>query len=160
MLPNISDPASDYGLPKRNYKEVVDPTTEFDQSQIEALCVDVAALTQTACRAWVIVDTDGTLLAHSAVWGSTNAVAPTVTRNSAGNYTVQWAAGYYDLNPTVDRRVFRAPNIQLTKVGLQAVTGGASAIEAVGVVTDTRTVTVHILVGGVYTDKKFGLWVY
>lgn len=159
MLPDTSDPST-YGLPKANLSEVVDPNTEFDYGEVEAWAIDCAAMTQTACRAWVVVDGDGTLLYHAAVWGNTVAVAPTVTRVGAGEYTIAWATSYYDLNPTVDRRVLHVVNIRNAKAQRLAKDGTGAILELSAEIDDAHTVSVDNYVGGVHTDVKFGLWVY
>jgi hypothetical protein len=115
MLPNVSDPATDYGLPKNNRdtQGPVDPTKELDYAEYERLATDMAANTHTAPRAWVYVTFAAgvpSVSTFDSVWGSAVAVKPSITDNGAGDTTLTWtAAKYDDLNPTPARRTTRAP---------------------------------------------------
>lgn len=103
-LPNITDPV-EYGLPKTDHDFVADPETDLAAKEYEALAIDVASLSYTAPRAIAAVGATGNLVNHSAVWGDTDQVKPTVTYVSTGQYTITWASSYSDLNPTPDRRI-------------------------------------------------------
>ena len=105
-LPNITD-AVEYGLPLKDFDFVADPETDLSATFYENMAVDVAALSFTAPRAIAQVDSSGALVGHSAMWGNTDQVKPTVTYVSEGRYTITWASSYTDLNPTPDRRVTR-----------------------------------------------------
>ena len=113
MLPDITGPET-YGLPKSDYDSVVNPETDLSAAQYESLAIDVSALTCCGVRAWAKITGGATpiVASHGAVWGATNSVKPTVVRNSAGTFTITWAASYYDLNPTPDRRVLRYVNFK------------------------------------------------
>lgn len=84
----------------RDYDAIVDPQTEMGAVCQNRLAVEVVAHAHTKSIAWARVTVAAgvaTLAAHSAVWGATGAVAPTVTRLAAGQVKVEWAAQYNDL---------------------------------------------------------------
>lgn len=122
MLPNTSDPQTDYGLPYDDYDPngVVNPRTEQSASFAENSLVDIAALTMVAPRAHVHVLNANVAIInwHSAVWGDTDAVKPTISRTSAGVVVLTWAlsGGYPDLNPTPARKVYRTASFHWAQV--------------------------------------------
>lgn len=117
------DPSTDFGLPKSNFKPVVNPTTDLDASEYEEVAVTLAGYTMAADKAWVAVSagtaasTSGQMLkAHGAIWGNTSTVAPTVARASTGSYTITWATSYTDINPTPARVSTAAVNLEFASV--------------------------------------------
>lgn len=130
-LPSNLDATADFGLPYNNYSDVADPETDVDKTYFENLCIGAAGMSMTAPRAWVVVSAaSGIVISHSAVWGDSDAVKPTVTVVSTGEYTITWATSYTDLNPTVDRVVTSTVNlraIQLSLNGLGIVRGTVAA---------------------------------
>ncbi|MFA4900978.1 MAG: hypothetical protein WC563_15775 [Brevundimonas sp.] len=105
---------------------MIDPETDLDFSEYEAMATDVAASTHVLPRAIVIVAVGGgaaAVTAYRSVWGDEPAVWPTVAYNNVGDTTLTWVAGGYpDLNTTPARRVTRAPafiacQIQSVKAG-------------------------------------------
>lgn len=158
MLPDVTAPET-YGLPKTDYDTVVDPTKELAAAEYEAMAVDVAGLTHAACKAWAYITGGASPVVsdHGAVWGDTEAVKPTVSRSGAGIFVVTWAASYYDLNPTVSRRVLRSVNIRWAHaaVSVPAVT----AYPACVALTSARSVTITIGTGASKDDSTFFVWV-
>jgi hypothetical protein len=130
-FPYSSDPA-DFGLPKSNYNPVVDPTTDLDYAEYERCACACAAMTVSAFRAHIAVSaasttaaTTGTMVkAHSAVWGDTLAVRPTVARTATGAYTVTWAASYVDNNPTPSRQTSGAVSFTVAQATAQTPPAG------------------------------------
>jgi len=109
-LPDILDPSTDFGLPKSNYKPIADPTKEVDFAEYERLAIAVAGLSYSCPKAWVKISaaaaTAGAMLIdHSAMWGDSSSVKPTIARASTGSFTITWSAAYADLNPTISRQV-------------------------------------------------------
>lgn len=88
-----------FGGPYTDYDAVVDPETEFSATNLNKLAATAAALANVSPRAWcVVTNASGwSILSHGAVWGSSDAVKPTVARNSTGNYTITWQTSYTDL---------------------------------------------------------------
>lgn len=104
ILPDVSSHAT-FGGEKRNVRPIRVPDAEVDADEFNALVGSVVGASHTACRAWARVTISGgtaTLADHDAVWGSTDAVKPTVARASAGRFTVTWATSYDDLRDTPD----------------------------------------------------------
>ncbi|MFA4900903.1 MAG: hypothetical protein WC563_15400 [Brevundimonas sp.] len=124
MLPVISDPQADYGLPKNNRdaRGPVQPDKEIDAADLERAMVDLAAMSHTCPRAtFLLIVSGGAALVgnYRSVWGDTLAVTPAVAYTGAGNVTVTWAVGGYpDLNPTPARQVTRAPSFQGAQVSI------------------------------------------
>ncbi|MFA4901042.1 MAG: hypothetical protein WC563_16105 [Brevundimonas sp.] len=141
MLPNNSDPGSEYGLPKSNFDAdgIIDPETDFPASEYEALAVDAAAGTHTTWRAIVLVNWSivipSVVIGYRSVWGDEPAVWPVAVSIAAGHCRVDWsAAGYPDLNPTPSRQVTRAPSfiackVQLGRPGFHRPTVSAASVD-------------------------------
>lgn len=97
-LPDVDD-LSTLGGEISDYRPVPDPTVERNATQSNAIAGNVAMMTAVAWRAWARCELrSGTqsVLAHAAVWGSTDGVKPTLARTSAGVYTVTWATTQTD----------------------------------------------------------------
>lgn len=100
-LPDV-DAASTYGLPFSDYAPVEDPTTDLASALFNLVGMNVAGMTQTACRAWVAFvgnassPTDPTSFVHGAVWGNGLSVKPTDARTGTGVYTFTWPATVTD----------------------------------------------------------------
>lgn len=154
MLPNIDDPVTDFELPYEDFSFQVDPETDVPASVIEKFGVELSAISQTIGRVLVHVDADASpsIVSHRAVWGNTSAVAPTLTRNGAGDYTLTWAASYEDLNPTAAKRETHSVNFQFAGATLCA----AGFIHTVWTANTIRVYTVNI--GGVAADIDFCVW--
>jgi hypothetical protein len=101
-LPDV-DALATYGGALFDYSAPVDPTTDRPASGANQAYNNVAAMTQTACRAWVRLTLNGSatpvLVAHASHWGNAIGVAPTFTRTSAGIYTITWPATVLDFIP-------------------------------------------------------------
>lgn len=165
MLPNVSAP-SEYGLPKTNYDSngVVDPETELDAPEYERIAVDVAAMSHVSPRAIVVCTVAGgvvTIAAYRSVWGDEPAVWPVATYNGAGDYTLTWAAGgYADLNPTVTRRVTRAPNFIAADVVVNDSTGVLARTARVHTVAANSARVLVFDAAEAAIDVGFTIWVY
>lgn len=104
VLPDTAD-LSTFGGTFVNVAPVVDPTTDMDATYQNRINAQLAMLSHTAVRAWARVTISGTtptVADHDAVWGGTPAVAPSVTRDAPGQYTVTWASSYDDLQSTAE----------------------------------------------------------
>lgn len=163
MLPNVSDPANEYGLPKTNYDAdgPIDPETDLDFAEYEALATDTAAMSHTAPRALVKVDVNAgacTVVGYRSVWGDTPAVYPVAAYVNVGQYTVTWLpGGYPDLNPTPARRETRAPNLFGGKTSIRQ---AVAATTATLCTPNVAAVYVYEASTGAATDAHFLLAVY
>ena len=95
-LPEI-DAFATYGGSKANYAPVEDSTTDVDAAWWNLIAMNVAGMTQTACRAWVAFigkasspPDDPASNIHGAVWGNGLSVKPTMARTGTGVYTATW----------------------------------------------------------------------
>jgi hypothetical protein len=94
-LPGI-DSLADYGDAKSDFAPVEDPTTDESAEHRNLYAANVAAMTQTVCRAWVaftghaVTPVDPDYHIHGAVWGDTAGVKPTVVHDSTGVYVIEW----------------------------------------------------------------------
>jgi hypothetical protein len=165
MLPGISDP-TEYGLPFDDYDSdgVIDPTTEQTAAQYEKDAVDLAAMTHTAARAIVVCTVAGaaiTVTSYRSVWGDAAGVYPTATYTGAGNYLLTWlVGGYPDLNPTVARRVTRAPAFVAAGAIANAI-GVVAGIMVPQTAVTANTVVVQIRNSAdALADASFTVWVY
>ena len=98
MLPEIAT-FSDYGGEKQDYSAPEDPTTDRSADEMNPALADVAAGTRTAVRAYVEFRANPPncdLVVHDAVWGNSIPVAPVLTYNGAGDYTVTFPASITD----------------------------------------------------------------
>lgn len=77
-----------------------DLTTDQGAAENNILKADVAAMTQTACRAWARFTLNGAgtpvLVAHASNWGADPGVAPSAARVSSGRFRVTWPATVTD----------------------------------------------------------------
>jgi hypothetical protein len=158
MLPNTDDPVVDFELPYEDYSFQVDPETDVRAGVVENFAVEIAALSQTAGRAMVQVDADASpaIIAHRAVWGNTAGVAPTLTRNGAGDYTLTWAASYDNLNPTPERQVTGSVNFQGAGASLNE--SGAGMIAVLFTPNTIQVLTYNA--AGAAADIDFTAWGY
>lgn len=116
-LPDRDDFAGTFGGPYSNYKSVEDPTTDVDATAGNKLMCDVAMMTHTAIRAWVVFTgityTSGTMLIvpddHDAMWGSSTGVRPVIDQTAAGIYHATWAASQNDELVVAHSLIIRYP---------------------------------------------------
>ena len=79
-----------------DYSAVADPTTDLPAEASNEMRADVAAMTRTAIRAWCGFTIDGYAAPsisntdYDAVYGNAMDYKPVVTRNSTGNYTIDF----------------------------------------------------------------------
>lgn len=120
-LPDIDDIDS-FGGARVNRRPITDPTTDVGAEHLNPLMCDVAMMTGTAIRAFVVFTgityTSGTMTivpdAHCAVWGSATGVRPLVEQTAAGIYRATWTATQNDAlgNPhSVNIRMPIAPMV-------------------------------------------------
>lgn len=150
-----------YGCPKTDYDAQVNPLTDLSlESEYEPAVVDTAALGMTGPRTLVHVDADAgggeDILDHTAMWGETAGVEPTLLRNAAGSYTLTWTASQSDLNPTVSRQNTNTLNFRFATA---TVAEDADATISVSWTANTVTVLTYAA-GGVKTDYDFVVVVY
>lgn len=157
LLPEIADPTT-FGGPFANHAPVVDPTTDMDASYQNLLNAQVAMLSHTAPRAWVRCTVSGgvvTVADHDAVWGNTSGVKPTATYVGTGNYTVEWAASYNDLQDTPESHAvslrcahasgFKSSAARIVNSRLSdAVTAEVTAYDAAGSAAELDQFTVTV----------------
>ena len=157
-LPTKLDPSQDLGLPFSNYVDVADPATDLDATYYENLCIGVAGLSLAAPRAWVVVSAAATaaarVKAHSAVWGDSASVKPTVATTAVGTFVVTWASSYPDLNPTASRAVTSVVALRACTVQMNA--AGANWATVAGSTCTVRTTTL----AGTAAARDFTLAVY
>lgn len=154
---NLSD---DYGGPYTNQHQTEDPTAEMDAGFGNQELCDVAMMTATANRAWVIFTgvtyTSGTLSVtpddHDAQWGSSTGVRPTVGETSAGVYVITWAA-----NQTDQLGATRAINIRFPR----ATAYGVDGLRAKVISWTANTVTINTFSSGsanALNGTKIAVW--
>lgn len=126
----------EFGAPFTDAGQVRDPETDVSATQYNKLIAQVTMISKTVPIAWVSIDSLGVIQDHSAVWGSTGAVAPTVTVIGPTEFDVEWAASYDDLQvPTPESH---AVNIRAASLTMTAGTGNA-VIAAANTVTVTMS---------------------
>lgn len=98
-LPDTDD-LSALGGVMIDYHRVEDPTCDMGAEFDNKVRTNVAAMTQTIDRVYMQFTSAAsnpiTVVRHHANWGNVPAVAPTVSRVSAGRYTVTWPATVTD----------------------------------------------------------------
>ena len=83
---------------------ITDPTTDRSEEAASEAYASVAAMTHTAIRSWCQfrfhVDNKGEkkleLKQHDAVWGNASAVAPVLTHEGPGIFTLTWPTSIVD----------------------------------------------------------------
>ncbi len=108
-----------FGAPYENFDAVVDSETEMDATFMNRMAAQLAMISMTAPIAWVRCTVSGVTLTvadHSANWGDTSAIKPTVNRDSAGVYNVSWAETYSDLQDTPETHTV---NIRAAQVSVE-----------------------------------------
>jgi len=157
-LPTNIDAEGDLGVPKADYAPTADPTKEISAAEYNRMAISLSMVTYTAPRAWVVVSaaaSAGTMVrTHSAMWGDTTAVKPTVTATSTGVFAITWPASVQDLHPVASSQSTTATNLRMTMPSLRAV-GQIFATCAANVATVTTTLT-----GGTAASLDFNLAVY
>lgn len=94
-LPGI-DSLETYGGRKDDYAPVEDPSTDESAAHRNLYAANVAAMTNTACRAWCALVGHGTSPTapvsniHGAVWGDSTTVRPVTARTGTGVFTITW----------------------------------------------------------------------
>lgn len=116
LLPEVADPTT-FGGPFEDHTPVVDPVTDMAASYQNRLNAQAAMLSHTAARAWARCTVSGgvvTVADHDAVWGDTAGVKPTATYVGVGEYTVEWAASYDDLQATPESHAVSLRCVQVS----------------------------------------------
>src|SRR5678815_3074490 len=100
-LPDKASLSSSYGGPYEDERPVEDPMTEVAAGSLNEALNDAAMATHTVPRAWVSFSghtysgagTDSiTVSDHDAVWGSSDAVKPTVGQTGTNTFVITWPA--------------------------------------------------------------------
>lgn len=102
-LPEKNDYDS-LGGEKTDYSPVADPSTDLSAEELNETRADVAAMTQTAIRAWCAFTVDGyaspsigdTEQDYGAVYGRSSSYKPSVSRVTAGEYTITFPTSVVD----------------------------------------------------------------
>lgn len=153
----------DYGAPFENLEAVVDPNTEQSAEQGNLLMEDSAQLTQTPCKAIIQFKTTSTagpvsasVTAARLLWGQGVSYYPTVTKNTTGNYSVQFSSTYTDGLGETESPAFFAGLAQPEFAG----TAGycqVTATSTLALVDIRNTSGVNSDLGG---TKTITLWLY
>lgn len=96
MLPKTIE---SYGGPYVDREVLKNPESQVAADKGNRVFEDVAQLTRTSVRAMVHFHpgaSDPAVLWHWSLWGSSNTERPTITRSSAGRYTVTYPATLTD----------------------------------------------------------------
>lgn len=141
-LPDV-DSMDTFGGERVNAFPKEDPTTDVGSEDLNPLFADVAMMTHTALRAWVIWQgityTSGTMsivpTSHDAVWGSGDAIRPTVQQSAAGIWLITWGANQDDL-----LNVSHPVNIRMPQ---PPVVYGADGLRAKVISWTANTITVN-----------------
>lgn len=153
-LPAI-DTLETFGGAKANYAPVEDPTVDEDATHRNMYVANVAALTQTAHRAWVrfvcddTTPTDPAGYVHGAVWGNDPLVKPAVARASTGVFTVTWPEEVTDeliQTHAVNFRKVDRPNVE-----------GSALYFAQATITAPNVVTVYVFDSSGAADDADGV---
>lgn len=152
-LPEKNDYNS-LGGEKTDYSPVADPSTDLSAEELNETRVDVAAMTQTAIRAWCgfTVTQDGyftpeignTEQDYGAVYGRASLYKPSVLRNSQGNYTVTFPSAITDA-----RGNSKSLNIQCCFGNSESI---AQSVSAKRESANTVRVAVFDITDGSYTE--------
>lgn len=90
--------ADTFGPALIDYDAIEDPQTDLSSAAWNLVRAQLAAISQTAVKAWVHVTVAAgvaTLESHGASWDETGNL-PTVSRSSAGVYTITWPTSVND----------------------------------------------------------------
>lgn len=139
-LPDV-DSFSAYGGELANYAPIEDATTDEDASWRNLYAMNVAAMTQTATRAWCAfvghgtTPTDPASNVHGAVWGNALGVKPTMARSSTGVFTITYPTSVNDeLNES------HTVNLKRCWVNVE----GATLYHVQATVTSPNVITVYV----------------
>lgn len=136
-LPGI-DSAAAWGADTwDDFEPIVDPTTELSAGVAKTMAADVAEMTHTIPKAWVHFAlptyTSGsvtcTVIDHDSLWGSLDAVKPTVVETSAGAFTLTWPSSVTDelgALHTLNIRCVNQPALQGSTNGFVKIVGVAA----------------------------------
>lgn len=108
---------STYGGPYSDLLPVEDPTVEQSAAFGNRLMTDVAQMSRTSEKGWVIfpLSTGGAgVISASSVtaqshWGTGSSEKPVVEKTATGTYTLTYAASYVDEVGTTENVVIRGP---------------------------------------------------
>lgn len=137
----------------------LDPDRTLSARVLQLLAWQVAGLGMTADLAWALVEADGSLLAHGAVWNQPRKdgagtvfappPAPSVAHPSLGVYELAWPTTVPNENGEA-----LAVGFLLGEVTVQ---GPDRSISTIVVAGPTAIVTVYDLLSGLRVDRKFVL---
>jgi hypothetical protein len=102
----------------QDFSFLIDPESELDAAGIKQFLSTVAMGSRTATRAWVVFQVDAgdcDVTEHNAVWGSGEAVEPTVEEDATGVFTITWPEEVDDALGTthsVNIRRAKKPNVE------------------------------------------------
>lgn len=154
VAPAIPSTAT-FGPPLVNFGAIEDPSTQLDATALNNMRAQLAMISQTAAIAMAaILYSGGTIsvLRHSAVWGDTSGVEPLITRNSAGSFTFQWDASYYDLR---DDGTSVEQAVSIRGAIVSAGVTGSTKLSACYILDNARTVSVNVFDdAGTLTDPN------
>lgn len=141
LLPDIASVDTFGGNAHVDADPVVDPASEYSSSDLDRLITQAAMSALTQPRAWARIAVSGgvaTLADHSAVWGDSPSVAPTITHGSAGDFFVIWAASYDDLQATPESH-----SVNIRSVNATCSLGLTDALFCNPSITSATSVHVH-----------------
>ena len=99
VAPAIPSPST-FGPPLQNFGAIEDPSTQLDATAFNNMRAQLAMISCVSPIAMIAIQYQGgsvVTLRHSAVWGDTSGVVPTIGHGSTGNFTFTWATSYFDL---------------------------------------------------------------
>lgn len=108
-IPPAKSSFDTFGGAKNNYSDVVDPTTDRDASEVNAMAAACSMLTRTNIKAYVRFAGHATAPVvdiHEAVWGNSVLVIPTLVHTSTGVYTITYPSTITDPLAQVQSVVF------------------------------------------------------
>lgn len=161
-LPGI-DSLATYGGEKADYAPIEDPTTDESAEHRNIVFANVAAMTQTSCRAMRSFTGHATTPAdpvsgfvHAAVWGSDNGVKPTVAHSATGIYDITWPTDVTD-------ELGETHSVNLRRAVAQVEQSDGTFRDAHPKVTSANVVRVYTYSGTTLddlVDEVITVWVY
>lgn len=140
LLPETAGVSTFGGNDHTDVDPVVDDASEYSSTYLDRLVTQVAMSAYTQPRAFCRVTVSGaaaTRADHSAVWGDTSGVAPTVAYVGTGIFTVTWATSYDDIQATPESH---SVSIRFPEVSAY---NGATFVHATVSATSANVLTVR-----------------
>lgn len=156
ILPSKPSYDSDFGGTKQDYSPIVDPSTDRQASEINAVFATVSALAAVSPQGIISIGFSSVPFVLYSAFVFTGAT-PTIVRNSAGNYTISISSSVVDFlgNPQT---------FTIKGITIQPYQPGNTDINTAGVVSitnsTTNTINIVTLLNNTLTDMSFFLQVW